>query len=44
MAAAPVAPAAGPRRFSLLAIVGGGCHRPGLRAAALQQLERGETA
>ncbi|NWU87656.1 ENP1 protein, partial [Onychorhynchus coronatus] len=32
----------GPRgRFSLLAIVGGGCHRPGLRAAALQQLERG---
>ncbi|NWI02952.1 ENP1 protein, partial [Tichodroma muraria] len=26
---------------SLLAIVGGGCHRPGLRAAALQQLERG---
>ncbi|XP_053822157.1 LOW QUALITY PROTEIN: microtubule-associated protein 1S [Vidua chalybeata] len=44
MAAAPVAPAppaAGPRRFSLLAIVGGGCHRPGLRAAALQQLERG---
>ncbi|NXH40549.1 MAP1S protein, partial [Dicaeum eximium] len=25
----------------LLAIVGGGCHRPGLRAAALQQLERG---
>ncbi|NXF13869.1 MAP1S protein, partial [Smithornis capensis] len=34
--------APGPRgRFSLLAIVGGGCHRPGLRAAALQQLERG---
>uniref|UniRef100_A0A8C3QLK4 Microtubule associated protein 1S n=1 Tax=Cyanoderma ruficeps TaxID=181631 RepID=A0A8C3QLK4_9PASS len=40
-AAAPAPPAAGPRRFSLLAIVGGGCHRPGLRAAALQQLERG---
>ncbi|XP_054038297.1 LOW QUALITY PROTEIN: microtubule-associated protein 1S [Rissa tridactyla] len=47
MAAAPAAPvppagpAAGPRRYSLLAIVGGGCHRPGLLAAALQQLERG---
>ncbi|XP_051666982.1 microtubule-associated protein 1S isoform X2 [Manacus candei] len=40
-AAAPAA-SPGPRgRFSLLAIVGGGCHRPGLRAAALQQLERG---
>uniref|UniRef100_A0A8V5GPI1 Microtubule-associated protein 1B/S N-terminal domain-containing protein n=1 Tax=Melopsittacus undulatus TaxID=13146 RepID=A0A8V5GPI1_MELUD len=35
------AAAAGPRRYSLLAIVGGGCHRPGLLAAALQQLERG---
>ena len=42
VAAAPPGPAAGPRRFSLLAIVGGGCHRPGLLAAALQQLERGE--
>ncbi|XP_059687602.1 microtubule-associated protein 1S, partial [Gavia stellata] len=31
----------GRRRYSLLAIVGGGCHRPGLLAAALQQLERG---
>lgn len=41
-AATPPGPAAGPRRFSLLAIVGGGCHRPGLLAAALQQLERGE--
>ncbi|XP_066061521.1 microtubule-associated protein 1S [Chamaea fasciata] len=39
--AGPAPPAAAPRRFSLLAIVGGGCHRPGLRAAALQQLERG---
>ncbi|XP_052657618.1 LOW QUALITY PROTEIN: microtubule-associated protein 1S [Harpia harpyja] len=37
----PPGPAAGPRRYSLLAIVGGGCHRPGLLAAALQQLERG---
>ncbi|KAM4657421.1 microtubule-associated protein 1S [Amazona ochrocephala] len=40
-AAAPEGPAAAPRRFSLLAIVGGGCHRPGLLTAALQQLERG---
>ncbi|XP_053906554.1 microtubule-associated protein 1S [Cuculus canorus] len=40
-AAAPSGSAAGQRRYSLLAIVGGGCHRPGLRAAALQQLERG---
>ncbi|XP_068518020.1 microtubule-associated protein 1S [Anas acuta] len=40
-AAAAPGPALGPRRFSLLAIVGGGCHRPGLLAAALQQLERG---
>ncbi|XP_065604740.1 LOW QUALITY PROTEIN: F-BAR domain only protein 1-like [Cyrtonyx montezumae] len=41
VAAVPPGSAAGPRRFSLLAIVGGGCHRPGLLAAALQQLERG---
>ncbi|XP_075758864.1 microtubule-associated protein 1S [Pelodiscus sinensis] len=31
----------GPRRYSLLVIVGGGCHRPGLRGAALAALERG---
>ncbi|XP_050790273.1 microtubule-associated protein 1S [Gopherus flavomarginatus] len=38
---APPLEPAGPRRYSLLVIVGGGCHRPGLLGAALAALERG---
>ncbi|XP_067415950.1 microtubule-associated protein 1S [Emydura macquarii macquarii] len=35
------APPRGPRRYSLLVIVGGGCHRPGLLGAVLAALEKG---
>ncbi|XP_005278982.3 microtubule-associated protein 1S isoform X1 [Chrysemys picta bellii] len=38
---APPREPAGPRRYSLLVIVGGGCHRPGLLGAVLAALERG---